>query len=86
MEIKVQNVDPIAVKKIDEMAKRKNISRQEFLKGQLETLAFFHEQTNRELQLENMLEKVLQMMGQCSTTMENMNDIMHELMGGDEPL
>jgi hypothetical protein len=56
------------------------------LKGQLETLAFFREQTNRELQLENMLEKVLQMMGQCSTTMENMNDIMHELMGGDEPL
>ncbi|MED4759946.1 hypothetical protein [Priestia megaterium] len=86
MEIKVRNVDPIAVKKIDEMAKRKNISRQEFLKGQLETLAFFHEQTNRELQLENMLEKVLQMMGQCSTTMENMNDIMHELMGGDERL
>ncbi|MEH7567903.1 hypothetical protein [Priestia megaterium] len=86
MEIKVRNVDPIAVKKIDEMAKRKNISRQEFLKGQLERLAFFHEQTNRELQLENMLEKVLQMMGQCSTTMENMNDIMHELMGGDEPL
>ncbi|MDM8150036.1 hypothetical protein [Priestia megaterium] len=86
MEIKVRNVDPIAVKKIDEMAKRKNISRQEFLKGQLETLAFLHEQTNRELQLENMLEKVLQMMGQCSSTMENMNDIMHELMGGDEPL
>jgi hypothetical protein len=86
MEIKVRNVDPIAVKKIDEIAKRKNISRQEFLKGQLETLAFFHEQTNRELQLENMLEKVLQMMGQCSTTMKNMNDIMHELMGGDEPL
>ncbi|MBY0201494.1 hypothetical protein H7U05_30280 [Priestia megaterium] len=86
MEIKVRNVDPIAVKKIDEMAKRKNISRQEFLKSQLEMLAFFHEQTNRELQLENMLEKVLQMMGQCSTTMENMNEIMHELMGGDEPL
>ncbi|MFP3668409.1 hypothetical protein SB717_25020 [Priestia sp. SIMBA_032] len=86
MEIKVRNVDSIAVKKIDEMAKRKNISRQEFLKSQLEMLAFFHEQTNRELQLENMLEKVLQMMGQCSTTMENMNGIMHELMGGDEPL
>jgi hypothetical protein len=86
MEIKVRNVDPVAVKKIDELAKEKGISRQEFLKGQLETLAFFREQTNRELQLENMLEKVLQMMGQCSTTMENMNDIMHELMGGDEPL
>jgi hypothetical protein len=86
MDIIIRNIDPTAVKKFDELAKEKGISRQEFLKGQLETLAFFREQTNRELQLENMLEKVLQMMGQCSTTMENMNDIMHELMGGDEPL
>jgi hypothetical protein len=84
MDIIVRNIDPTAVKKFDELAKEKGISRQEFLKGQLETLAFFREQTNRELQLENMLEKVLQMMGQCSTTMENMNDIMHELMGGEE--
>ncbi|MGG1218260.1 hypothetical protein ABE236_12485 [Priestia endophytica] len=86
MDIIVRNIDPTAVKKFDELAKEKGISRQEFLKGQLETLAFFREQTNRELQLENMLEKVLQMMGQCSNTMENMNDIMHELMGGDEAL
>ncbi|KAB2486543.1 hypothetical protein [Priestia endophytica] len=86
MDIIIRNIDPTAVKKFDELAKEKGISRQEFLKGQLETLAFFREQTNRELQLENMLEKVLQMMGQCSITMENMNDIMHELMGGDEPL
>ena len=84
MDIIIRNIDPTAVKKFDELAKEKGISRQEFLKGQLETLAFFREQTNRELQLENMLEKVLQMMGQCSNTMENMNDIMHELMGGDE--
>ncbi|WP_019392511.1 hypothetical protein [Priestia filamentosa] len=86
MDIIVRNIDPTAVKKFDELAKEKGISRQEFLKGQLETLAFFREQTNRELQFENMLEKVLQMMGQCSNTMENMNDIMHELMGGDESL
>ncbi|RAS71483.1 hypothetical protein [Priestia endophytica] len=86
MDIIIRNIDPTAVKKFDELAKEKGISRQEFLKGQLETLAFFREQTDRELQLENMLEKVLQMMGQCSNTMENMNDIMHELMGGDESL
>ncbi len=41
MEIKVRNVDPVVVKKIDEMAKEKGISRQEFLKIQIETLAFF---------------------------------------------
>ncbi|MGG1219942.1 hypothetical protein ABE236_21090 [Priestia endophytica] len=45
MEIKVRNVDPVVVKKIDEMAKGKGISRQEFLKGLLEMLVFFREQT-----------------------------------------
>ncbi|WP_158512839.1 hypothetical protein [Priestia filamentosa] len=45
MEIKVRNVDSVAVKKIDEIVKGKGISRQEFLKGQLEILAFFREQT-----------------------------------------
>jgi hypothetical protein len=34
-------VDPVAVKKMDEIAKEKEISRQEFLKDQLETLGFF---------------------------------------------
>ena len=57
MEIKIRNVDPIAVKKIDEMAKEKKISRQEFLKGQLETLAFFREQVEREHELESLIEK-----------------------------
>ncbi|SFQ85791.1 hypothetical protein [Priestia endophytica] len=41
MEIKVRNVDPVAVKKIDELAKEKGISRQEFLKGQFGMQAFF---------------------------------------------
>ncbi|MCM3541161.1 hypothetical protein [Priestia endophytica] len=54
MEIKVRNVDPVAVKKIDELAKEKGISRQEFFKGQMEMLAFFREQTTRELHLENL--------------------------------
>ncbi|WP_280166712.1 hypothetical protein [Priestia aryabhattai] len=43
----MRNVSATAIKKIDEKAKEKKISRQESLKGQLETLAFFHEQTNR---------------------------------------
>ncbi|UOE62963.1 hypothetical protein HPB58_12655 [Priestia filamentosa] len=56
-EIKVRNVDPVAVKKINEIAKEKGISQQEFLKGQLETLGFFREQNEQELYLENLLIK-----------------------------
>ncbi|MGP0690217.1 hypothetical protein ACW5UC_27105 [Priestia aryabhattai] len=41
MDIIIRNVSATAIKRIDEMAKEKKISRQEFLKGQLETLVFF---------------------------------------------
>ncbi|MGK9185739.1 hypothetical protein KXS12_26385 [Priestia filamentosa] len=57
MDMIIRNIDPTAVKKIDELAKEKGISRQEFLKGQLEMLAFFREQTTRERHLENLLDK-----------------------------
>jgi hypothetical protein len=52
------------------MAKEKGISRQEFLRGQIETLAFFHEQTDRELDLKNLIDKNIQMMSKCSHFME----------------
>ncbi|MCP1191418.1 hypothetical protein NKR17_20545 [Priestia flexa] len=81
MEIKIRNVDPIAVKKIDELAKKHKLSRQEFLKGQLETLAFFREQVEREHELESLIEKNMIMMEKCATSMENMNRILLEMIG-----
>lgn len=56
-EVKVINVDPVIMKKINEIVKEKGISRQKFLKGQLEMLGFFPEQNERELYLENLLIK-----------------------------
>jgi hypothetical protein len=79
----VRNVDPVAVKKIDELAKEKGISRQEFLKGQLETLAFFREQTDRELHLQNLVEKNILMMQQCHESIEQMNRFI-EMTTGEE--
>ncbi|AWG44243.1 hypothetical protein BEH_24955 (plasmid) [Priestia filamentosa] len=70
MDILLRNVDPVAVKKIDELAKEKGISRQEFLRGQIEMMAFFREQTTRELDLENLIDKNIQMMGKCVHFME----------------
>ncbi|MGG3801193.1 hypothetical protein [Metabacillus fastidiosus] len=84
MEIKIRNVDPVAVKKIDELAKNKGISRQEFLKGQIETLAFFREQSTRELHLQNLIEKNIFIMQQCSEAMEKMNDFIDLMTGEDK--
>lgn len=83
MEIKVRNVDPIAVKKIDELAKEKGISRDRFLKGQIETLAFYREQSSRELHLQNLIEKNIQVMQDCYKVMEKMN-VFLEMMLRDE--
>ncbi|MHC5534760.1 hypothetical protein [Priestia megaterium] len=41
MEIKVRNVCPFAVSKVDCLAKEKGLSRQAFLKEQIETLSIF---------------------------------------------
>ncbi|WP_176585761.1 hypothetical protein [Priestia megaterium] len=51
MDILLRDIDPTALKKIDEIAKEKKIFRQEFLKGQVETLDVFQEQKDREAEL-----------------------------------
>ncbi|ANE89486.1 MULTISPECIES: hypothetical protein [Bacillus] len=80
MEIRIREVDPIAVKKIDEMAKRNGLSRQKFLKAQIEMLAFFQQQNKREMELENLIEKNIHMMSNCYSVMEKMNEFIQIMM------
>ncbi|PGA96372.1 hypothetical protein [Bacillus toyonensis] len=80
MEIRIREVDPIAVKKIDEMAKRNGLSRQKFLKAQIEMLAFFQQQNKREMELENLIEKNIHMMSDCYSAMAKMNEFIQMMM------
>ncbi|MBA9042073.1 MULTISPECIES: hypothetical protein [Priestia] len=84
MDILLRDIDPTAVKKIDEIAKEKKISRQEFLKGQVETLAVFQEQKDREAELENIIYKNIKMMEKCAVAIETVNGFIQEMMGEDE--
>ena len=84
MDILLRDIDPTAVKKIDEIAKIKKISRQEFLKGQVETLAVFQEQKDREAELENIIYKNIKMMEKCAVAIETVNGFIQEMMGEDE--
>ncbi|AYE53579.1 hypothetical protein ACMYUM_29990 (plasmid) [Priestia megaterium] len=84
MDILLRDIDPTAVKKIDEIAKVKKISRQEFLKGQVETLAVFQEQKDREAELENIIYKNIKMMEKCAVAIETVNGFIQEMMGEDE--
>lgn len=93
MDIIIRNIDPVAVKKIDELAKEKGISRQYFLKGQIETLAFFQETTTREMHLTNLIDKNLLFMSkmhyaveQNTKTLNNLYESMEKAIGEIEEL
>jgi hypothetical protein len=43
MDIFLRNIDPVAMQKVDALAKENGMSRQQFLKEQFEVLAFFDE-------------------------------------------
>lgn len=78
--LKIRDIDPVALKKIDEIAKRKGVSRQKFLKAQIEMLAFFQQQNKREMELENLIEKNIHMMSDCYSAMEKMNEFIQMMM------
>jgi len=84
MDMFLRNIDPIAVKKIDEIAKEKKISRQEFLKGQIETLAVFQEQKDREAELERLIDRNIKMMERCAVAIETINGFIQDMMGEGE--
>ena len=76
-------MNPVAVKRIDEIAKAKGLSRDKFLKGQLETLAFYCEQQNRELYLQQLIEKNIRAMEECFQATEKMNAFLHMMTQDD---
>ena len=62
MDIFLRNIDPVAMQKVDELAKENGMSRQQFLKKQFEVLAFFDEQVEREKRLEAIIHQNIEMM------------------------
>ncbi|MDO6851531.1 hypothetical protein Q4S57_27165 [Priestia megaterium] len=84
MKIKIRYVDSVALEKNDKIAKEKKISRQEFLKGQIETLAVFQEQKDREAELEQLIDRNIKMMERCAVAIETINGFIQDVMGEDE--
>lgn len=72
MEIKVRNVDVAAVKKIDELAKQKGMSRNQFLKLYVENLALVSVHQEERLRLEEFTHASL-------IALEKMNDQLNRI-------
>ncbi|KWW20293.1 hypothetical protein AS888_19335 [Peribacillus simplex] len=80
MDIFLRNIDPVAMKKIDEMAKRKSISRQEFLKSVVEKVAYEPERNENEVRLERIIEMNFQIMKEATSTISRFENLLVELM------
>lgn len=80
MEIKIRGVDPMAVKKIDEWARDKGISRQVYLKELLESMTVMDIHSNTFGRLEKQLEVNTMFLEKTSDTLDELVGIMKELI------
>ena len=71
MDLKVRNVDPVAIKKIDELAKAKGISRNEYLKKYISQIAAMKEMKEVENKYSNLVNAVVD-------RLEQANDVIRE--------
>lgn len=71
MDVCIRKVDPVAIKKIDELAKRKGISRNEYLKKHIEQMAIIKDICETEDKYANLVETVVD-------RLEQANDIIQE--------
>lgn len=80
MEIKIRGLNPHAVKKIDELAKEKNISRNEYLKNVLEELSFLEMKDNVNDRLEKQIQINNIVMQKNSESLDELVSILKEML------
>ena len=80
MELKIRNVDPFVVKTFDELAKKKSISRQEFLKSLLEKIAYEKDVDEKEARLEMIISKNIEAMEQMNNSVTRLENLLADLM------
>lgn len=79
----LRDLDPVLIKKIDELAKKNNQSRQIYLKKHIELLATDFIQSEKISHLEKQLQANTLALKNVSETMNTMNLIIQELTEGE---
>lgn len=80
MELKIRNVDPSAVKKIDELAKSSGVSRQVYLKETLESFAMTEVLIDKEKYYEKQLQANTIFLQKASKEFEELVGVLNELL------
>jgi hypothetical protein len=80
MELKIRNVDPSVVKKIDELAKKSGVSRQVYLKETLESFAMIEVLTNKEKYYDKQLQANTIFLQKASREFDELVGVLKELL------
>ena len=80
MEIKIRGINPHAVKKIDELAKEKNLSRNEYLKNVLEELSFLEMNDNVNDRMEKQIQINNIVLKKNTDSMDELVSVLKELL------
>ena len=71
MNISLRNIDPVAIKKIDELAKKKGISRNEYLKMYIQQIAIIKDINEMDNKYSNLVDAI-------TDRLEQAHDVIHE--------
>ncbi|ARJ38652.1 hypothetical protein SporoP8_07075 [Sporosarcina ureae] len=80
MEVRIRDVDPVILSKIDEMAKKRKQSRQVFLKGQIELIGTDYMQSAKVSHLEKQLQANTITLKEVAKVMNEMNGVIKSLL------
>jgi predicted nucleotide-binding protein len=80
MDIKARGVDPAAVKKIDELARKQNLSRNLFLVNLINNYAALEEFKSYERRYETVIDRCLNVIQRNSSLLEEIKRLMGNVM------
>lgn len=80
LEIKIRNVDPAAVKKIDELAKKKKLSRNQYLKNYVETLSVLEELKKQEERYVELTKLLAGLVERNTTVLSKVDRVLEEII------
>lgn len=80
MDLHIRNIDPYAVKKIDELAQRSGVSRQVYLKETIESFAMVEVLTNKEKYYDKQLQVNTIFLQKASKEFDELVEVLRELL------
>ena len=81
MNISVRDIDPVAIKKIDELAKKKCISRNEYLKNQISKIAVMKETEEVEDKYSNLVNVIVDRLEQSNDVIRENSVLLEKIRG-----